>query len=219
MDNNKAINIGTIGLLVPKTFDQLGILVLDGSASMQNRKSIKEISLAQEVSVAVRDTFTAFKSKFHKKNYSFSVVYYDNTAKVELPKTEVDDLDDIRSYDPTVGLGGKTSSVSEGLREAQKLAEEHLKGQTSGGVLKSVIIFIISGSSIIFEPEAEAIANQLKQTPNILLTACFFETLDNDNDRKVDYFFQSICSTPYHYDRVYSSEKIVNVLQRHYEIS
>ncbi len=213
--NNKPMDRGVRkaprGMSAPKTFDQLGILVLDGSGSMQYGESARKVTLAQEVSTAVKDTFTTFKSSGQKKNFSFAVVYYDNTAKVELPITEVKDLDDMRAYDPTTGMGG-TTSIAEGLKEAQKLAEAHLKGQTPGGVKKTVVIVILSDGLDMTEQETVAIANQLKQNQDILLTACFFETLGGDEDEmnQAANFLQSICTSPNHFERVFDSEKVRN---------
>lgn len=199
------------GMSVPKTFDQLGILVLDGSGSMGFGESARKVTLAQEVSTAVKDTFTTFKASAQKKNFSFAVVYYDDTAKVELPITEVKDLDDMRAYDPTTGMGG-TTSIAAGLKEAQKLAEDHLKGQTPGGIEKTVVIVILSDGLDMTEQETVAIANQLKQNSKVLLTACFFETLGGDIDEmnQAANFLQSICSAPNYFEKVFDAEKVRN---------
>ena len=181
----------------PRTFHQLGIFVLDGSGSMKEGQSTAKISLAQSVSYAVRNTFSRFKASAYSNNFSFAVVYYDEKARVEVDITATKQTNDSRAYDPTVGLGGKTS-IGAGLKEAKKLAEKFLAVQTEGGITKSVVIVVLSDGLDMTQAETVSVANALKSNPNITITTCFFETLGGDADmiQEASTFLKGLCSDP-----------------------
>jgi uncharacterized protein YegL len=178
-------------------FHQLGILVLDGSASMQEWMSLGRVTLAQSVSGAVRDTFSRFKQSALVNNFSFAVVYYDDTASIEIGITEAKQIDENRAYDPTVGKGGGTS-IAAGLKEAKKLADTFLANYTENGIRKTVIVLILSDGLDMTESETISIANTLKSNPKIMVNTCFFETLGGDKDymQQASDFLKGLCSDP-----------------------
>jgi uncharacterized protein YegL len=185
------------GITQPKTFNQLGILVLDGSGSMREGQSTAKISLAQSVSQAVRNTFSRFRQSQLVNNFSFAIVYYDDRAKVEVDITEAKHIDDNRSYDPTVGMGGMTS-IAAGLKEAKKLADKFLAVQTEGGIQKTVVILVLSDGLDMTQPETVSVVKSLKQNPKITVVSCFFETLGGDADliQEASAFLQGLSSDP-----------------------
>ena len=201
--------IGTIA--TPRVFHQLGILVLDGSGSMKEGLSGRKISLAQEVSTAVKDTFTLFKGSSNRNNFSFAVVYYDHRGKIELGITPATKVDDMRSYDPTIGMEG-TTSIAEGLKLAKKLSDEHLSNQENGGIPKSVVIVILSDGMDMTEQETIAIANTLKSNDKITVTSCFFETLGGDKDgmNQAANFLKGLCTSSDHFNIVFDADKVKN---------
>ncbi|MDY0217650.1 MAG: VWA domain-containing protein [Bacteroidales bacterium] len=201
--------IGAIA--TPRVFHQLGILVLDGSGSMKEGLSARKINLAQEVSTAVKDTFTLFKTSSNRNNFSFAVVYYDNTAKIELDITPAPKVDDMRAYDPTVGMSG-TTSIAEGLKLAKQISDKHLSGQEDGGIPKSVVIVILSDGLDMTEQETLSIANTLKSNDKITITSCFFETLGGDRDgmNEAANFLKKLCTSEQHFNIVFDAEKVKN---------
>jgi uncharacterized protein YegL len=181
----------------PRTFHQLGILVLDGSGSMIDGQSSAKISLAQSVSNTVRDTFSRFKGSGLVNNFSFAVVYYDDSAKVAVDITDAKQIDDNRGYDPTIGMGG-TTSIGAGLKEAKKLADKFLAVQTEGTITRSVVIVVLSDGLDMTESETVSIANVLKSNSKITINSCFFETLGGDPNliQKASDFLKGLCSDP-----------------------
>jgi uncharacterized protein YegL len=181
----------------PKTFDQLGILVLDGSGSMQEGTSLNKVTLAQSVSGVVRDTFSRFKQSSLVNNFSFAVVYYDDTASTEIGTTDAKQINEHRAYDPTVGKGG-TTSIAAGLKEAKKLANTFLASQTENGIPQTVIVLILSDGLDMTESETISNANALKSNPKITVNTCFFETLGGDKDymQQASDFLKGLCSDP-----------------------
>jgi len=196
----------------PRTFHLLGILVLDGSGSMREGQSTQKISLAQSVSKAVRDTFSRFKASSLANNFSFGVVYYDDSAKTEVDITDAKSIDDGRAYDPTVGMGG-TTSIGAGLKEAKKLADKFLAVQTDGGIKRNVVIVILTDGLDMTQQETTAIANSLKSNSLVTINTVFFETLGGDADliKEASTFLKSLCSDPVtDYTKESDPEKIRN---------
>src|SRR5579864_501127 len=92
-----------------KTFEQLGILVLDGSGSM---KSLGESgrSKADEVNIAVRSLISRLMASRRKDNFQLAVITYDNTVNSNrLPPTPVTQIDSTADYSPLHGHGGETA--------------------------------------------------------------------------------------------------------------
>ena len=118
----------------PKTFEELGILVLDGSGSMEEQ-TVQKVSKADAVTMAVNDLFSRCKISRNKKNFSFAIVNYDHRSMVKMQPTPVVDIDDHGDYNPMDGLGGATY-ISKGLEEAKKIAEQ-------SGFIKSVLEGIV----------------------------------------------------------------------------
>ncbi|HCA44029.1 MAG TPA: hypothetical protein DEP28_12350 [Bacteroidetes bacterium] len=206
---DRGYRIGSIA--TPRVFHQLGILVLDGSGSMKEGISARKIHLNQEVSSAVKDTFTLFKLSSNRNNFSFAIVNYDNKARIELDITPATKVDDMRAYDPTVGMGG-TTSIAEGLKLAKQIAEKHLSTQEDGGIPKTAVIVILSDGLDMTEQETLTIANTLKSNDRITITACFFETLGGDRDgmNEAASFLKKLCSSDQHFNIVFDAEKVKN---------
>ena len=170
------------------TFKQLGILVLDGSGSM-GEECLGNLTKGEAVSKAVSNMFSRFKEGSIKRNFCFSVVYYDSAAKVRMGVTEVDDIDDHASYNPLDGMGGATF-ISEGLKSAYSIAKDFLSKQTPDGPKHSVVIVIMSDGVDMKQDETKKVAADLKKIPSITLTSCFFETmgaLEEDMRECADY--------------------------------
>jgi Mg-chelatase subunit ChlD len=120
---------------VPKSFDQLGILVLDGSSSMGGVTADGKLSKAQAVNSSVRDLLTRLKASRVKANFSMAVVTFDSAAKRHTDVTPVADIDDYAEYDPMIGHGGGTD-IGEGLRCAGQIAKDFLSKWKSGALIR-----------------------------------------------------------------------------------
>jgi hypothetical protein len=119
--------IGTID--TPKQFYQLGVLVMDGSGSM-NGASAGNISKAQATNNSVRELLTRFKASRVKKNFAFAVVTFDDSVGVRLQPTDVGPgLDDNGDYNPLVGHGEDLLGSGEGRADRGRL---HRAGSGGG---------------------------------------------------------------------------------------
>lgn len=189
-------------------FKQLGILVLDGSGSMEEQTALK-VSKADSVTVAVNDFFSRCKVSKNRNNFTFAIVNYDHRAVVKMQPTPVKDIDDHGDYNPMDGLGGATY-ISEGLKAAKKIAEDFLSQSQAGGLARSVIVLIMTDGVDMTQAETISMANTLKQMEHVKVAGCFFETLGADASemRKCADYMKSLCTDESYYTDVKTAEEL-----------
>ena len=171
--NRTARRAGEVAIpmpIVPQSFHQLGILVLDGSASMG--EDIGGMTKADAVNGAVRDLLTRFKASRQKSNFSFALVTFDEAAGVRLPITAAAAVDDNADYDPQAGRGGGTF-IGSGLEEAKTLAQTFLASARKD-IPASVVIVVMSDGECGNPDRSVAVANALKTTERVTLCATHF---------------------------------------------
>lgn len=206
-------NRNSIRIDPPRYFDEvLGILVLDGSGSMEEQTA-QHISKADAVNRAVNDLFSYFKANGKKKYYirfSFAIINYDHRSVVRMQATPVKEIDAYGDYNPMEGLGGVTY-ISEGLKDSKKITEAFLsKPKEKDCRNRTVIILIMADGMDITQTETISIAKALKQMDNVIVTGCFFETLGadaKDMDEAADYI-KSLCSEERYFARVSNAEDL-----------
>jgi len=155
-----------------RIFHQLGILVLDGSGSMQAIGD-GNISLADSVNRAVREFLGCFKNSPISNNFSFAVITFDNNAKVHTPITELPNVDDFGDYNPMNGHGGGTF-IGGALAEAEKLASQFLSSPESSSVPHDVRIIIMSDGLCQAPDVTKEVATNLKQNDKIMICSSLF---------------------------------------------
>ena len=182
-------------ILPPKKFENLGILVLDGSGSMEEMTA-RSISKAETVTMALNDLFSRCKGSINKYNFSFAIVNYDHRSIVKMKPTPVKDVDDHGDYNPMESLGGGTY-ISEGLKDAKIIAEDFLsQTQGGGGLPRHVVVMILTDGVDMTQAETISLAHSLRQMDNVTVAGCFFETIGYDTkemDSCSDYI-KSLCS-------------------------
>jgi hypothetical protein len=95
--------------VVPKTFHQLGILVLDGSGSM-SAKGRQNLTKAEEVELSMKEMLSRFDASRVKENFSFACIKFDHEATVTLNPTPFSELDYYNEdFNPSNGKGGGTA--------------------------------------------------------------------------------------------------------------
>jgi uncharacterized protein YegL len=155
-----------------RTFHQLGILVLDGSGSMQATGD-GNISLAESVNRAVREFLGFFKNSSIANNFSFAVITFDNNAKVHTPITELPKVDDFGDYNPMNGHGGGTF-IAGALAEAEKLASQFLNSSEASSIPHDVRIIIMSDGLCQTPDVTKEVAAKLKQNDKIMICSSLF---------------------------------------------
>lgn len=155
-----------------RTFHQLGILVLDGSGSMQAIGD-GNISLAESVNRAVKEFLGFFKNSSIANNFSFAVITFDNNAKVHTPITELPIFDDFGDYNPMNGHGGGTF-IAGALAEAEKLASQFLNSPESSSIPYAVTIIVMSDGLCQAPDVTKEVAANLKQNDKIMICSSLF---------------------------------------------
>jgi len=193
---------------IPQIFNQLGILVLDGSGSMS---AITEgtITKADAVNLAVRELLTRFIASKNRKDFSMAVVTFDHEAIVHTPITRVaddngDTIDDNADYNPTEKHGGGTD-ILKALKQAQSLAEQFLNNAPADGVPPSVIIVVMSDG--ISQSDPIPAANDIKKNENISICSTLFAEKGGAN-ALAEKILRNIASSPAHYKTVYDAETL-----------
>jgi uncharacterized protein YegL len=191
---------------VPKTYDELGILVLDGSGSM-SEESLNKISKAQSVSLAVRELITRLKVSRKAKNFSLAVVTFDAHAIIHTDITSVEQMDDSADYDPLAGHGGGTD-IGVGLKVAHDIATRFLSSGT-GSLSQSVVVVIMSDGASSRPDEAIVIANEMKENAKITLCTTLFARI-RENNTAAQSLLLNLASSPNHYKTIYDAETLRN---------
>ena len=216
MEQPKEISIRRVNVKQPRTFAQLGILVLDGSGSMKEQTA-QHISKADAVTSAVNDLFSRFKYSSISRNFDFAIVNYDHRSIVKMQPTPVKDIDDHGDYNPMDGLGGATY-ISEGLKDAKKIAEKYLSQEIDGGLPHSVVVLVMTDGVDMSKEQTRSVADQLKQfggkddkgNPKVKVCGCFFETLGAEAkamNECIDYV-KGLCSSPVDFSSVSNVDQL-----------
>ena len=142
-----------------KAFEQLGILVLDGSGSMQAPGETGQPK-AGEVTQAVRDLVSRLKHSRLKENFHLAVVTYDHRVnKDRLLPTPMTQVDEMADYNPLNGHGGETA-IGDALEAAGEVAEDFLAGQTS--IPRSAVIVLMTDGQNNRGKDAVDVAEKIK---------------------------------------------------------
>jgi Mg-chelatase subunit ChlD len=124
-----------------RAFEQLGVLALDGSASMRDVSESGQTK-GDEVNQAVRDLIARLKASRYRENYHLATLTYDDKVVDRLAPTSVTQLDETADFNPCVGHGGATA-IGDALARAGAIADQFLNGQTSE-LPRSVVIVVMS---------------------------------------------------------------------------
>ena len=121
------VDVGEV--TAPPSWSQLGILVLDGSASMRAPlaedgelvEGLPPRTKAAGVDSAVRALLNRMKQSTKRDNFSFALVGYSDKVTVECSVTPLSGIDTNAPFDPTVGGSGGTR-IAAGLQRATEIA-------------------------------------------------------------------------------------------------
>jgi uncharacterized protein YegL len=201
---------------VPRTFHQLGILVLDGSGSM-SATGRQQLTKAQEVEMGIKEMFSRFDASRVKNNFSFACIKFDTSSTVTLQPTPFKDLDYFNEdFNPLNGKG-KGTHIFDALNEAKKIAEDFLSNAPSDGVKHSVVILLMS-DGLCFQPETTiAVADNIKQNNQIVLASAYFAEIGNNDNESNDTknLLQAVATNPVsYYATVYDGETLRKFFER-----
>lgn len=189
------------------SFKQLGILVLDGSGSMVNEENLDKIPKGKAVSQAVRGLFNRLKDSRVADSFCFSVIYYDEKAKLVMDITDVKNINCEQDFNPTNGMGGLTY-IYKGLEEAKKVADRFFAAPNPQEIPRTAVIVILSDGVDMKQEEAKRVLAKLKKDSRINVATCFFETLGAKKAamKECQQYMEGLASTPALYQSVATTE-------------
>lgn len=198
----------------PRSWLQLGVLVLDGSASMtwdlvETDTSIAGLparTKAQAVDAAVRDLVSRLQASRKAPNFSIGMVSFTTSVTEARTPREVLAIGPTESFDPTAkGTGG--TNVAAGLHDAHAMIQAFYASEAGHGVpLSSVVLVMTDGADS--DPQAAlAGAEALKRLPNTTVACCYFADRKG-SDSVGPRLLQGMASGPTAYQSVYSAEQL-----------
>ncbi len=185
------IDIGPI--TETKAFEQLGILVLDGSGSMQS-PGVSNQPKAEEVNQAVRGLISRLKNSRRRENFSLAVITYDHrVTRDRLPPTPITEVNETADYNPLTNHGGQTA-IGDALEAGSEVAEGFLENQTS--IPRSVVIIVMSDSQNNSGKDPVAVAERMKNSGKRITLCAAGYGKERDLD---EYTLKRLVSEPHGY--------------------
>ncbi len=189
-----------------QTFHQLGILLLDGSNSM-NATGDGNRSHADNVNMAVREFLGFFKRSSIKENFSIAVVCFGVNTKIHTNSIKLTSIDDFADYTPTnAGVDGNGTFIGGALKTAKELAISFLNQPDSGNIPHDVRIIVMSDGLDQLPEETIKVATDLKQCSKIMLASSLFAVAGNNADfdsKEAKSILSEIASGPNLYKTTY----------------
>jgi len=175
----------------PKSREELGIVVCDGSGSMTELDALGE-QKNKAVERAIRELVNRLSRSSRKDEVSLAMYTFDDRVELKLAPTPVTQIDPNANFDPLVGHGNATA-IGDGLFEALRLAEEYLNNAQAGLPRDVVVMLLSDGQNNTGSNDPRTIARQIKNNNQIVLVTAAFGT---DADRGL---LQDVCSDPNKY--------------------
>jgi len=191
-----------------KAFEQLGILVLDGSGSMESPGESNQRK-ADEVDQAVRGLISRLKVSRRKENFYLAAITYDDKVgkPIRLEPTPVTQIDETADYNPLNGHGGETA-IGDALEAAAEIADKFLEGQTK--FPRSVVIFLMTDGQNNAGKNPVEVADGIKNSGKRITICAAGYGKSGDVDELT---LKRIVSEPSGYYRTYDVEQLRKALE------
>lgn len=145
-----------------KGFEQLGILVLDGSTSMAEDGETGQTK-AVEVNNAVRGLIGRLQGAGNKENFLLSIVTYEDKGDMKFGTMPITQVDALADYNPLNVHGkGTGTAIGNALAVAKGIAEKFLDEDSN--FPRSVVIVVLTDGQNNTGMDPELIANEIKNS-------------------------------------------------------
>lgn len=197
---------------LPRVFNQLGILVFDGSGSMEEMAT-GNAPKWKHVESACMELFNRMNAARVKQNFSFACIKFDNSPSIELQPTPFDFSTLMaNNWNPIDGKGGQTY-INLALEQAKEMAEDFLSSAGIGSVPHKVLILLMS-DGLCFEPQKTLeVADEIKTNPKIEIATCYFGAVGS-NDVNAQDLMKQVASDPTRFTTVYDGETLRSFFER-----
>jgi len=143
----------------PKSAEQLGILVLDGSGSMNDPDAYGRGTKAEAVGKAVQELVGRLQKSSRKQDFWLALIVFDNNVEVRLQPTPVTDIDG-SNMRANPYLGGSTA-IGDALYAASQMADDFLTKKVD--LPRSVVIMLMSDGQNNTGRDPRSVINDIKK--------------------------------------------------------
>jgi Mg-chelatase subunit ChlD len=157
--------------LSPRTQEQLIIMAMDGSGSMDDQDG-KGQKKAQASGQATKECIKRCSRSSRKDELFFSEVVFDHNVEVRLAPTLVSQIDDSLDTNPLTNHGGETA-IGDGMKVAQQIGEDFLKNEQEG-LPRNVVIIVMSDGQNNRGMDPRAVAKEIKQNERVTIVSAAY---------------------------------------------
>jgi uncharacterized protein YegL len=146
-----------------KRFEQLGILVLDSSPSMQVPGETGAAK-TEEVGSAVRDLILRMRSSRLRSNFFLAILSYDEKVRGLLPPTpvaQIAELDELVAYNSNSEHGSGTA-MGDALEAASRVAQDFLSNQNT--IPRSAVVVLMTDGQNTTGKDPAQVAKTIKNS-------------------------------------------------------
>jgi len=143
----------------PKAAEQLGILVLDGSGSMNDPDAHGRGTKAEAVGKAVQELVGRLQKSSRKQDFWLALIAFDNNVEIRLQPTPVTDID-VSGMRANPYLGGSTA-IGDAFYAAGQMADDFLSKKVD--LPRSVVIMLMSDGQSNTGRDPRSVANDIKK--------------------------------------------------------
>lgn len=195
-------------IILNKSINQLGILVLDGSGSMEG-PAPGNVTKAKAVEGALIEMFNRFNVSSKKQNFSFACLKFDNSVQITLEPTAFDfNILMNTNFDPREGReknGGTYTNLA--LEKAKEMAEKFLQNPPEPGITHRVLILVCSDGQSHEPLKTLEVAAEIKSNLEIEIACAYFGTV-GDNDPEAQALLKEVASNATKFTTCYDGDAL-----------
>lgn len=172
----------------PKSQEQLGVLILDGSGSMEDTDARGEAK-AKAVARATKELIQRLKSSRRKDELFLSIIAFDNNVELRQAPTPVSEIDVETNLDPLTEHGGETA-IGDALELGHRVVDGFLQNEQEGLPRNAIIILLSDGCNNTGTHDPKVTAKKIRENNGIIIATASY---GKDADRNL---LQEIASDP-----------------------
>lgn len=143
----------------PRTCEQLGLLVLDGSGSMSDPDAHERGTKAEAVGKAVQELVGRLQNSTRKQDFWIALIAFANNVEIRLQPKPVTDID-VSGMGADPYIGGLTA-IGDALFAAGQMVDDFLTKK--GDLPRSVVIMLMSDGQNMTGRDPGLVANDIKK--------------------------------------------------------